>query len=315
MKENPILTRERIFSKRETLIKRQNIINAIRAMFISDNYLEIETPIRIESPAPEANIDTIQSEGRFLIASPELQMKRVVGAGYDKIFQITKCFRKDETGRTHLTEFTMLEWYKKDGTVETLINDCKEIIKAAAIAVNQYPVISGTENRKPIFLNKEWPVYDINDTYEKVAGWRPGPNPDEDRFDFDMVDKIEPWLPLDRPAFLTKYPAKMASLARLDKNNPAVAMRTELYAGGLELANGFEELTDPKIQEERFIAEEKLRREKGKPPYPIDELFINDLKLGIPNCAGMAMGLDRLIMLLTGKEEINEVVALSPDEI
>ncbi|MBN2804351.1 MAG: hypothetical protein JXR91_14745 [Deltaproteobacteria bacterium] len=103
--------------------------------------------------------------------------------------------------------------------------------------------------------------------------------------------------------------------AGIVKNNPAVAMRTELYAGGLELANGFEELTGPKIQEERFIAEEKLRREKGKPPYPIEELFINDLKLGIPNCAGMAMGLDRLIMLLTGKEEINQVVALSPGEM
>ncbi len=130
-----------------------------------------------------------------------------------------------------------------------------------------------------------------------------------------MVEKVEPWIPRETHVFLVGYPASMASLAKLDPKNKERALRAELYAGGLELANGFEELTDSNIQRERFIKEEQLRRDAKKTPFTLDEKFLDALKTGMPSCAGMAMGVDRLVMLLTGAQSINEVVTLSQEEL
>ncbi len=158
-----------LLQKRDNLIKRQKIIAAIRRSFENKGFLEVETPIRIPSPAPELNINPTKSDGRFLIASPELQMKRLISAGYKRIFQITKCFRNDESGKKHLPEFTMLEWYETGGTLNSLINDCKEIITYAAKAVDQYPEIKSNMNHS-IILNKKWPLIEIQDAYKEAAG-------------------------------------------------------------------------------------------------------------------------------------------------
>jgi elongation factor P--(R)-beta-lysine ligase len=295
--------------KRPVLEARAQIFAGIRSYFERNGFLEVSTPIRILAPAPEFNIDTEPCGDHFLIASPELQMKRMVAAGYHRIFQITKCFRQGERGERHLPEFTMLEWYEVDATMETLKARCQGILRAGAEALEIYPTIPFGESA--ISLERPWHSLEVQDAFLRFAGWRPGPAPESLRFDMDLVDKVEPALPLDKPVFLCGYPASMASLARLDARNPERALRLELYAAGLELANGFEELTDESMQRERFEEEETLRRHAGKPAYPTDEQFLTALRHGMPACAGMAMGLDRVVMLLTNRKNIENVVAFS----
>jgi elongation factor P--(R)-beta-lysine ligase len=295
--------------KRPVLEARARIFAGIRRYFERNGFLEVSTPIRILAPAPEFNIDTEPCGDHFLIASPELQMKRMVAAGYHRIFQITRCFRQGERGERHLPEFTMLEWYEVDATMETLKARCQGILQAGAEALEIYPTIPFSES--VISLEPPWHSLEVQDAFLRFAGWRPGSAPESLRFDMDLVDKVEPALPLDKPVFLCGYPASMASLARLDDRNPERALRLELYSAGLELANGFEELTDATIQRERFEEEEALRRNAGKPAYPTDEQFLTALRHGMPACAGMAMGLDRVVMLLTNRKNIGDVVAFS----
>ena len=292
--------------KRARLTLRAEIMTAIRRYFTQNEFLEVETPIRIQAPAPELNIDTEPCGDHFLIASPELQMKQMVAAGYERIFQITKCFRRGERGDHHLPEFTMLEWYETAGTLETLKQTCRGILETAAIAAGTWPTLSFKDSQ--IALDTDWHSLEVQDAFVRFAGWRPGAHPDPFKFDLDLVDKVEPSLPMDAPVFLAGYPASMASLARIDPHNAERALRMELYAGGLELANGFEELTDPHIQRQRFIDEENERRLAGKSPYPLDNDFLAALNNGMPPCAGMAMGIDRLVMILTNAQKISDIV-------
>lgn len=309
MNEHALATKTKLEKKKQRLLAREQIIDAIRAYFKAHGFLEVSTPIRIHSPAPELNIDPEPSGNHFLIASPELQMKRLVAAGYDKIFQIEKCFRQEERGHRHLPEFTMLEWYETAADMDLLKTHCKGLIQAAAQAVNQYPSI--TYGTTQIDIASPWQHIEVQDAFKKYAGWIPGPNPDELRFDMDLVDKVEPSLPTHLPVFLVGYPAGMASLAKIDKTNKNRALRLELYMAGIELANGFEELTCPTEQRRRFIEEENQRRQLGKIPYPLDEDFLQSLELGLPECAGMALGIDRLVMLLTQALHIEDVVAFT----
>jgi lysyl-tRNA synthetase class 2 len=304
---NSVETRQRLKRLAPYLKKRAKAIDAIRRKFDSWGFLEIETPTRIPAPAPESHIDAEPSGERFLAPSPELQMKRLLAAGYDKIFQICHCFRQGERGDTHLPEFTMLEWYRLDASITELMGDCEQLIESAARAVQAYP----TTHRQniPINLTGPWERLEVADAFERYAGWRPGSNPDPNRFDVDLVSKVEPALPTNRPIFLVGYPAAMASLAQLDEKDPSRAERFELYAGGLELANGFSELTDPVEQRDRFKKEQNARAAAEKTIYPLDEHFLGALELGLGPCAGIAMGLDRLVMVLTGASVIDDVVA------
>jgi lysyl-tRNA synthetase class 2 len=297
--------------KKNILEKRALIIDAIRSFFKKQNFLEVDTPMRISCPAPEYNIDLLQSGDKFLIASPELQMKKLISAGFKNIFQICHCFRANERGTNHLEEFTMLEWYRTEGTMHNLMQDCEQLIKACAKAIDSYPLI--TRNDHTINLSPPWPAKSVNQAFSEFANWQPGPNPDPLKFDMDMVDKIEPALPENSPIFLTHYPAAMASLAKLSPDDPSVAMRFELYAGGLELANGFEELTDAKEQKERFEKEEQKRRADNKTPYSIDNLFLKALEHNQSPFSGIALGVDRLVMLLTNTLSISDTVALSDE--
>ncbi|MEA1866507.1 MAG: amino acid--tRNA ligase-related protein, partial [Thermodesulfobacteriota bacterium] len=159
-----------------------------------------------------------------------------------------------------------------------------------------------------------FPRITIKKVFEKYAGWTPGPSPDLDRFNQDMVAKIEPNLPQDRPVFLMDYPASCASLARLKTSDNDVAERVELYAGGLEIANGFSELTDHEEQEARFRKEAERRRKQRLRAYPRPEEFLSSLSR-LPKCAGMALGIDRMVMLLTDASNINDVVTFPPEKI
>ncbi|MFO8072011.1 MAG: EF-P lysine aminoacylase EpmA [Polyangia bacterium] len=299
--------RRRLASLRERLEARARIFAAIRDWFATNGFLEVETPIRIPAPAPEIHIDAEPCGDRYLIASPELQMKRLLAAGYERIFQICRCFRRGERGDRHLPEFTMLEWYRAGGGPRDLMRDCEELLHAGAEATGSFPLVERYGFR--IDLSAPFERIEVAGAFERAAGWRPGADPDPSRFERDLVERVEPSLPADRPVFLDRYPAAMASLARICPEEPDTAERFELYAGGLELANGFGELTDPAEQRGRFVAERTARKKAGKDVYPLDERFLAALELGLAPCAGIALGLDRLVMLLTCAESIDEVVA------
>jgi len=297
-KEGAGAERARLEGLARRLGQRAAIVRALRRFFEDEGFLEVETPIRVPAPAPEEHIDPEPSGDRFLAASPELQMKRLVASGaYPRIFQISRCFRRGERGALHLPEFTMLEWYRAGVGIEALVADCEAMIVRAAAAVDV---------RIPA---PPWERLEVADAFERFAGWRPSGAPDAEHFNRDLVDRVEPSLPRERPVFLVGYPASMASLARIDPANPARAERFELYAAGLELANGFAELTDPAEQRARFEREIDARRRRGAACPPIDEAFLSALELGMPPCAGIALGVDRLVMLLTSASSIDEVVA------
>jgi lysyl-tRNA synthetase class 2 len=298
---------------------RGRIIKAIRSFLAGQGFLEVQTPLMIKAPVPEASVEAFpvfQANGRpdlYLIPSPEINLKRLLAEGLDRIFQLGPVFRQKEHGHHHLPEFTMLEWYRTGADYRALMSDCEAIIEITARAVG-WKGDSVTYKGRKININPPFPRITIKKVFEKYAGWTPGPAPDLDRFNQDMVTKIEPNLPSDRPVFLMDYPASCASLARLKISDTEVAERVELYAGGLEIANGFSELTDQEEQEARFRKEAGRRREQGLRAYPWPEEFILSLRK-LPKCAGMALGIDRLVMLLTNASNINQVVAFSPEKI
>jgi len=301
---------------------RMKIINEIRSYFGNEGFLEVETPIRIIAPAPESNIETFRSEERFLIASPELQMKILVMAGYKKIFQFVHCFRKENLSETHEREFTMLEWYRTSARIENLMKDIenftrrsiKALIKLIKENMEFYRGEIDLEKLLKIEqdLKKPFEIFKIRDLYRKLAGWDPITTTNPSRFDKDMIQIIEPFLQDKPAAFLYGYPEYQASLARLSEDNPQVAQRFEFYLYGVEIANGFDELTDCEIQQKRFIEESITRAQKGMNEYPLDAHFLAHLKKGMPQTSGIALGIDRFVMILLSKNNIKDVI-LFPD--
>ncbi len=294
--------------KQETLKKRARFIQQIRAFFIEEDFLEIETPYRIPANAPELHIDAIPSTDWFLQTSPELCMKRLLAAGYDKLFQVCHCWRAGERGTTHLPEYSMLEWYRSDCDYHQLMLDCEAML----LHLNSGQQLN--KQGQSIDLSPPWPRMTITEAFSQFSSIPLEIALATDKFDPIIALEIEPNLPTDRPIFLTEYPVEHASLARKKTSDHKVAERFELYIGGLELANGFSELTDPVEQRQRFTREESQRRKQGKPPYPSPEPFLKELTSLSP-AAGIALGVDRLIMLLCDKTRIDEVVAFTPEQL
>ena len=296
----------------KVLRKRAEIINSVRTFFINNNFLEVETPLRLPAIIPEAHIDSIGSEKWFLQASPELCMKRLVAHGYDKIFQICKCFRKNERGEKHLPELTMLEWYAKNETYIDLMNTCQNLIRYIAQHTKTDGVIS-YQNR-PIDLKKDFLKLSVKDSFLQFSKTTMEQACAKGNFDEIMSFEIEPNLGIDQPVFLYDYPASLGSLAKLKQGCPDLAERFELYIAGIELANGFSELIDPKEQRKRFESELALRRTHGKKETPIPEKFLRDLS-DMPETAGIALGIDRLVMLFCNLTTIDKAVAFTPEQL
>lgn len=297
-----------IARKRPRLEERARIVQTIRAFFIARGFLEVETPHRVPANAPEFHIDAVTAEGWFLHTSPEICMKRLLAAGYPKLFQICRVWRGGERGGRHLPEFTMLEWYRSGADYTALMNDCEELIRA--LAPEGIPPVQGEK----IDLSPPWERLTVAEAFDRYASVRLDEALHADRFDEVIALEIEPKLGRDRPTFLCDYPAPLGALARRKPQNPAVAERFELYIAGVELANAFSELTDPDEQRERFMQDEEARRGAGKTPYPLPAKFLAELAV-LPAAAGIALGLDRLVMLLTGAGSIDEVVAFTPEEL
>ncbi|MFH0879024.1 MAG: EF-P lysine aminoacylase EpmA [Lentisphaerota bacterium] len=298
--------KDRLQTLRAVLEKRALILRAIRRFFEERNFLEVETPIRIPSPPPEVHIDAEPSGGLFLRSSPELHMKRMLAAGYPRIFQMGACFRQGEFGVHHNPEYTMLEWYRADADYTDILLDAKALILFVA-----QEVLGGVElSRKggKIDLGPVWERLTVSQAFIQFAGWDPVAAFDADRFDLDLVEKVEPALPKNVPVVLADYPAPTAALARRKPGQPEISERWELYIAGVELANAYSELTDPDEQEIRFTSWNEQRSAMGKEAYPIDQLFLEALRSGMPPSGGIALGVDRLVMLLTGAPTLDEVL-------
>ena len=292
----------------QALAERGAIFTRIRRFFEEKGYLEVETPFRIPAPAPEAQIDAIPADGWFLQTSPELCMKRMLTAGYERIFQICRCWREGERGSRHLSEFTMLEWYRANADYLFLMDETEALIRAAAVGtLVSYRGLS-------IDLSLPWERITVAEAFRLHAGASVEDALRDGTFDELMVERIEPKLGITRPTFIYDYPASCSALARLKKNDPSVAERFELYIGGLEIANAFSELIDPVEQRSRFEAEAAERASQGKVTYPMPEKFLAALA-GMPEAAGIALGLDRLAMVLLDAESIDQVVAFTTEEL
>ena len=302
----------RLASRKKALQTRAVIIQAIRGFFLQRDYLEVETPHRIPAPAPESHIDAVPADGWFLHTSPELCMKRLLAAGYPRIFQVCHCWREGERGSRHIPEFTMLEWYHAGTNYQGLMDETEALIQIVARRLGRRGRLAYGGRR--IALASPWPRVTVSAAFTRYAPSTMAAALEQDLFDEIMVRDIEPQLGLDKPAFLYDYPAARGSLARLRADDRSVAERFELYIAGLELANGFSELNDPQEQRARFLHEEAYRRTLGKRPYPLAAKFLDELR-DMPAAAGIALGVDRLVMLFMGAVTIDDVVAFPPEEL
>jgi len=288
------------------------MVQSLREFFITRGYLEIETPQLISAPAPETHIEPIPVGNRFLQTSPELCMKRLLARGLPKIFQIARCFRSGERGNLHLPEFSLLEWYRTGIDYHDLMRECEALFHFLA---HRLDLGSRLHYRGlNIDLDAPWERLSVEAAFERYAAVSVDEALQNNLFEQTMVDHIEPHLGVKTPTFLHDYPASLAALARLKPESPSVAERFEIYVGGIELANGFSELTHAREQRVRFEKEMKERALLGKGGSPMPEQFLTALE-NMPEAAGIALGVDRLVMVLGDARAIDEVVAFVPEGV
>lgn len=312
------------------LAARAQLLAETRAFFASRGYDEVETPLLVPCPGLDLHLDayegvptgvTVRPDAppRYLITSPEYQMKRLLAAGHGRIFQLTRAFRAGELGERHNPEFTILEFYRAGASAEDIQRDTEQLVARVTGGFVHLRAPGG--GRRTIDVRPPLLRLPICDAFARWAGVTEAEalrlaDEDEDTFFRLLVDRVEPALAaLDRGVFVTDYPASQASLARKKPSDPRFAERFELYVAGVELCNGFGELTDPVEQRARFHADQAARAKRGKPVYPIDLRFLEALEAGMPACAGNAIGFDRLVALACGTTVIGDVMAFTAEEV
>lgn len=334
--------RPEVFASRRAMLEaRTKAVAATRAFFAAEGFVEVETPCLQVSPGLEPHLKAFATRldeplgGQrplYLHTSPEFTMKKLLVAGVPRLFQLARVFRNGERSDTHHPEFTMLEWYRAGASLDRLMDDTAELVRACARAVGADALRRGNVSCDPF---APWQRLSVAEAFALHAGIdvlasTPDPwAPDRDALaaeavrigisvsDFDswedvffkvMLDRIEPHLGFGVPTILHSYPVSMAALSRPSPADPRVAERFEAYVCGVELCNAFGELTDAAEQRRRFAADMDLKERLYGERYPVDEDFLAALDHGMPDAAGIALGFDRLIMLLTGAAAIDEVL-------
>ncbi|MBI5229899.1 MAG: EF-P lysine aminoacylase GenX [Candidatus Magasanikbacteria bacterium] len=328
---------------RARLVTRALILKELRAFFARENFLEVDTPLLVQTPGLEPYLNPLEVQfltnrhtivPAHLITSPEFALKKLLAAGFERIFQLNKCWRGGEPyGGTHNPEFTMVEWYRANADYHALMVDCENLVCALHRAVCSANDITPddwlTYQGIKINLSAPWKKLSVKDAWNTYARL----NLDElltlermaeavraegltvtadDEFD-DLFFKIflthiEPQFPKDAPIILYDYPIQLAALSRPCQADPRYAERFELYIGGIEIANAYSELIDPAEQQRRFEADQARRRQLDKKAYIIDTDFLDAIREGLPPSAGISVGVDRLVMLLTDAAEIDDVI-------
>ncbi len=324
-------------AKKPYLEARNKVLKSIRAWFDARGFLEVETPILQVCPVMDTHIHGFKTEilkpdltherDMYLHTSPEFAMKKLMVAGLPKIFQLCHVFRNGEGSRLHSPEFTMLEWYRAPGGYRDIMEDCQGLLRAVAkdVGIKVYKFRGKEANP---FLN--WNIISVLEAFEQYSKIRLEDYLDDiagfsraiagqgirvaegDRWDDlffrVMAEKIEPYLGVGAPTILYDYPVSMASLARRKPEDPRFAERFEMYVCGVELCNAFGELIDPVEQRKRFHEEIDLKEKLYGYRYPFDEDFLKALEHGLPESGGNALGVDRLVMLATNADDIDQVL-------
>ncbi|MEO5335884.1 MAG: EF-P lysine aminoacylase EpmA [Magnetospirillum sp. WYHS-4] len=333
---------EAFAARRANLIRRGRAVAAIRRFFEERDFLEVETPCLQVSPGLEPHLKAFSTRLEepftgdvaelWLHTSPEFAMKKLLVAGMPRLFQMARCFRNGERSATHHPEFVMLEWYRAGAAYTDLMDDCEGLLRAVAEATGAREFRRGDAICDPF---RPWRRQSVADAFREYCGIdllataRPAESPApallaaearrldiapgatdtwEDLFFRIFLDRIEPHLGNGVPTLLYDYPISMAALSRPKPDDPRLAERFELYVAGLELANAFGELTDAAQQRCRFVADMDRKEGLYGVRYPIDEDFLAALAWGMPESAGIALGVDRLVMLACGAESLDEVL-------
>lgn len=308
-------------AKLEILQQRSQLIQQIRQFFYDRGVLEVETPLMCHTSVTDPFIESIPAlfkahpnsphETYYLQTSPEYAMKRLLAAGSGPIYQISKAFRQEEVGRLHNPEFTMLEWYRPGFDHHQLMKEVDELLQL---------ILQTPPSLKRTYAELFMQYLGINPHDVSITALIDCAKQHEIELGSDIADKdtwlnllmthcIEPQLGRDKPCFIYDFPASQASLSRIQATNPPVASRFEVYYHGMELANGFHELLDANEQRLRFEKNVAERKGKGLTAMHIDEYLLHALQFGLPDCAGVALGIDRLIMLATNQPDIAKVLS------
>ncbi len=315
---------------------RLQILRLTREFFWSQNFMEAETPIALRLPGQEPYLNPmpvefldprLESHKFYLRTSPEYALKKLLATGYEKVFEIGKCFRNEESfGGTHNPEFTMIEWYRAPGTYLDFMDDAERLFKYIGdkLTINKLKY-----KECEIDLSRPWQRIKVKDLWQQYIGvnlddylqiepmrkltvelgYQVSDSDEyEDLFYKIFLNKIENQLGIEVPTFVYDYPAQLCSLSKKCDNDPQYAERAELYIGGLELANGFGELVDATAQSENLEKDKALRQHLNRPTWEVDRDFIAALKSGIKPAGGIALGVDRMVLLFTGALDINEVI-------
>ncbi len=338
---SPAWLPQRYADRRPFLVARNRVAAAVRRWFEAEDFLEVETPILQRSPGNEAHLEAfdtvlVGSDGAahrvYLHTSPEFAMKKLLAAGEPRLFTLARVFRNRERSATHHPEFTMLEWYRAGAPYTALMEDCAALLRAAAAATGSLRWSHRGRDCDPFAAPER---VSVSDAFSRHAGvdllaTLDGGEPDRDAlarqaeaadvpcaaddtwsdvFSRVLSARVEPRLGLGRPTLLDRYPIPEAALARPTPDDPRCAERFELYCCGVELANGFGELTDAAEQRLRFEAAMAGRAARGQEAYPIDEDFLDALAM-MPEASGIALGFDRLVMLAAGAPSIERTLSL-----
>jgi lysyl-tRNA synthetase class 2 len=296
------------------LERRAEFFSLIRQFFTQRGFLEVDTPLRQPLYIPESTIEPIPADGQYLQSSPEICMKRVLAAGAKRIFQICRCFRKGERGRYHLEEFQMLEWYHRGKDYRQLMIDCQDLINFLAERLTFFRPDGGRGVFAGEAMHPPWQRLTVAEAFAKYSPVPLDRALAEELFDEVLVEHVEPRLGRGAPLFLYDYPLKLASLAREKVGEPGVAERFELYINGIELVNGFSELTDALEQRRRLTEEIATIAARGTRLAVMPERFLEDLE-GLDTAAGAALGVDRMFMLAMGYSTLGEAVTFSPADL
>jgi elongation factor P--(R)-beta-lysine ligase len=328
--------------RRARLEQRSRLLDTVRQFFAERGYVEVDTPVLQVSPGLEPHLQALATElrdprdgqtlRRYLHTSPEYAMKKLLAAGLPRIWQLAHVFRNGERSATHHPEFAMLEWYRAGASYLDLMEECAALVRASQEAAGAETLVWRGRSAD---ARREWRRIAVAEAFSEYCdldllatapdparpnaarlaaaaasiGIAPHPGDDWETLFFRIfLERIEPYLGSGTPTILYDYPASMAALSRHNPDDPRLAERFEVYVCGLELANAFSELTDPAEQRARFLADQARKQALYGEIYPIDEDFLAALEAGLPPCAGIALGFDRLVMLATGAADIEQVL-------
>ena len=312
--------------KLANLRRRAALLAEVRAFFAARSVLEVDTPQLVNHAVTDLHLHTAEvrwpgapARQRYLHTSPEYAMKRLLAAGSGDIYQLCHVFRGAEQGALHNSEFTLVEWYRSGWSLAALMREVDELLRR---------LLGAATGAAPRYLSYEQAFVEtlgcnpLSDSQHALADCACANGCDaalvrgcqrDELLDLLMGTRVGPRLGLDGPVFVHRYPASQAALARLDAADPRVALRFELYLHGVELANGFEELADADEQRARFHADQTARAARGLTVPPLDEFLLAALRAGLPACAGVALGFDRLLMIACGAQSIAEVLAFTSE--